>query len=136
MFHMKRMLRKDQTVEFVSEVPTILRWNQQDRRQLDQDTKKIPIESEACDVREANLYSRELNSENRHINLDKTKNNDDEIISSKKEDLQKIYLADTSHTLHTSHDVCTAADKSIVKDVPEHQEGKEKPVVTCDSCYK
>ena len=66
------LLRKDPTVEFVKEMPIILRRNQ---IEIDDNARKIKPENEVCDV--CDLYNRVLFGNSRmnelgRINIDDT----------------------------------------------------------------
>lgn len=117
------LLRKDQVIEFVSEMPIILRWNQ---IETGSSTRKIQTESEVCDVCDVNLYNREKERKN-----DLGRINDDNKIEPTKEeeDIENAFLANakpSSHTSHTSQDEHARLEKSITTD-SENQDDKEKP---------
>ena len=129
------LLRKDQTVEFVSEMPIVLRWNQQeliDGRQIHEDTGKMQLKSEVCDVCDVNLYNRELIRKNKVNDLDGINNNDENKPTIEKErevKVPNISLPNAkpgSHTSHTSHDVPTLSEKPNSFDTIENL-GKQKP---------
>jgi replicative DNA helicase Mcm len=130
------LLRKDQAVEFVSEMPIVLRWNQQalnERRQIHEDTGKMQLKSEVCDVCDVNLNNRELIRKDKVIDLIETNNVNDNKSSEEEdqeENVQNISLPNArpgSHTSHTSHDVSTLSEKPNAIDTIENQDSKEKP---------
>jgi MCM AAA-lid domain len=125
------LLRKDQAVEFVSEMPIVLRWNQQEKMdsQIDDNTRKMQLKSEVCDVCDVNLYNRELFRKNKERDLDGINNNDDNKSTKVEENVQNISLPNAkpgSHTSHTSHDVPALSEKPNAFDTVENP-GKQKP---------
>jgi hypothetical protein len=113
-------LRKDQAIEFVSEMPIILRWNQKEEiiSQIDDNARKIKPECEVCDVYDVNLYKRELFRENKENNLDGI-NNDDKNKQTTEESVENSYLSNTKPCSHTSH---TSHEKSVVTGAIENSE--------------
>jgi len=109
------LLRKDRTTEFVSEIPIILRWNQNEITNSQTDdknsTRKMQAESEVCDVCDVNLYNRELFKESKENDLDGVNNDDKNKQTRPEESIQNTYLFNTipcSHTSHTSHKMSVA----------------------------
>jgi hypothetical protein len=100
------LLRKDQAVEFVSEMPIVLRWNQQalnERRQIHEDTGKMQLKSEVCDVCDVNLNNRELIRKDKVIDLIETNNVNDNKSSEEEdqeENVQNISLPNAKPGSH------------------------------------
>jgi DNA replicative helicase MCM subunit Mcm2 (Cdc46/Mcm family) len=97
------LLRKDHTVEFVSEMPIVLRWSQKENidSQIDDETRKIELESEECDVCDVNVYDRELFRENKENDLDRIINTDENKPTKEEENVQNISLPNAKPSSHT-----------------------------------